>query len=135
MNWLISRLRAWPTAFGYALFIGMMTVGYYYNVTFVQLGLSDLGGRLIGMDERQVAGSMALMAVLTSLAALGTGWLMQRRGWSAQFITKLRLAFGVVLCQTLLTAVATRVDSAPLFVVWVVATSVALGVGVPATFG
>lgn len=135
MNWLNSRLRGWPTAFGYALFIGMMAVGYYYNVTFVQLGLPDLGARLIGMDERQVAASMALMAVLTSLVALGNGWLMQRRGWSDQFITKLRLAFGVVLCQTFLTAVATRIDSAALFVIWVVATSVALGVGVPATFG
>jgi hypothetical protein len=27
------------------LFVGMMATGYFYNITFVQLGLVDLGAR------------------------------------------------------------------------------------------
>lgn len=39
------RARNWPVVAGYLFFIGMMAVGYLYNVTFVQLGLVDLGLR------------------------------------------------------------------------------------------
>nr|NIR62490.1 hypothetical protein [candidate division Zixibacteria bacterium]NIS45638.1 hypothetical protein [candidate division Zixibacteria bacterium]NIU12684.1 hypothetical protein [candidate division Zixibacteria bacterium]NIV05804.1 hypothetical protein [candidate division Zixibacteria bacterium]NIW43466.1 hypothetical protein [Gammaproteobacteria bacterium] len=53
--------------FGVSLYVGMMAVGYYYNLTFVQLGLIDLGERVIGMSRIAVAGNMAAMALLTSL--------------------------------------------------------------------
>ena len=41
------RARNWPVVAGYLLFTGMMAVGYFYNVTFVQLGLKDLGERSV----------------------------------------------------------------------------------------
>ncbi|MGB3632555.1 MAG: hypothetical protein WA982_00790, partial [Rubrobacteraceae bacterium] len=47
---------------------------------------------------------------------------------------KLRLAFAVVLVQTLLTTVAQYIRTEQAFLVWIFVASVALGVGVPATF-
>jgi MFS family permease len=128
------RARQWPTLFGYLLFIGMMAVGYYYNVTFVQLGLVDLGTRLVGMTEQDVALYMAVLALLTCAIALVLGLLMQKRRWSQGFLIKLRLAFFVVTVQTILTAVAPFIRSESGFLAWVIAASAALGVAVPATF-
>lgn len=128
------RQRAWATLFGYSLFIGMMAVGYYYNITFVQLGLVDLGTRLIGMSEQAIARSMALLALLTCAVALLTGWQMQRCGWGQCFVVKLRLAFAVVCAQTVLTLAAPFIRSEAVLLGWLAACSVALGVGVPATF-
>jgi MFS family permease len=135
MDWLITRVRAWPTLFGYALFIGMMATGYYYSITFVQLGVVDLGERIIGLSKQAVASHMAYLALLTSVISLLVGWLMKRRGWSGDFFTKLRLAFIVVLVQTMLTALAPYVRGELAFLAWISVTAAALGVGVPATFG
>jgi MFS family permease len=128
------KQRAWATLFGYGLFIGMMATGYYYNITFVQLGLVDLGARLIGMSDQAVARSMALLALLTCAVALLTGRQMQRRGWGERFVLKLRLAWAVVCVQAVLTAVAPFIRSEVVLLGWLVVCSVALGVGVPATF-
>lgn len=56
------RQRRWVPVLGAALFVAMMAAGYYYNLTFVQLGLKDLGERVLGMDSGQVALYMALLA-------------------------------------------------------------------------
>lgn len=128
------QARNWPVVGGYLLFIGMMAIGYFYNVTFVQLGLKDLGERVLALPPTAVAQQMALLALITCGVALATGWLMQRRGWSSDLRTKLALALGVVLVQTALTAVAPRVASPSQFLLWIVICSLALGVGVPATF-
>lgn len=135
--WLIHflRTRNWTALLGYLFFVGMMAVGYYYNLTFVQFGLLDLGTRLVGMTREQVAINMTYLALITTVVAIGVGWSMMRRGWSQRLTVKLRLAFGVVLVQTLLTAVAPFIRSQPLFLAWIVTASLALGVGVPATFG
>ncbi len=128
------RARNWPVVAGYGLFIGMMAVGYYYNVTFVQLGLVDLGVRVLGMSRQAVAAQMAVLALVTCVVALSFGVGMQRWGWSTQLPRKLQLALGVVAVQTGLTAVAPHVTSANALLVWMLACSLALGVGVPATF-
>ncbi|MDX1613411.1 MAG: hypothetical protein R3300_03815 [Candidatus Promineifilaceae bacterium] len=128
------RARNWPTLLGYVLFIGMMSVGYYYNVTFVQLGLKDLGERILGLERTTVAAQMALLALITCVVALMTGWWMQRRGWGRSLPVKLRLAFGVVVLQTLLTVATPWILNSTLFLLWIVLTSVSLGVGVPAMF-
>ncbi|MBN2472050.1 MAG: MFS transporter [Anaerolineae bacterium] len=128
------KARHWPTVFGYGLFIGMMAAGYYYNITFIQLGLVDLGTRVIGMSKAAVAGSMAWLALITCLVGLLFGLLMQWRGWGMRFVLRLRLAFAVIAAQTLLTALAPALRTEEAFFGWVVATSLALGVGVPVTF-
>lgn len=133
---LLRLLRGgqWVAILGYAFFIGMMAVGYYYNLTFVQFGLFDLGTRLIGMTHQQVATQMAFLALLTSATAIFTGVMMKRRGWSKDLRVKLRLAFGVVLAQTILTWTAPALTSPTGMLIWIIGASLALGVGVPATF-
>jgi MFS family permease len=131
---LYLKARNWPVLAGYLLFIGMMAVGYFYNVTFVQLGLKDLGERVLALSPTAVAQQMALLALLTCVVALMVGGGMQRHGWSTHLLRKLQLAAGVVLMQTGLTAVAPHVSSPTQFLLWIVACSLALGVGVPATF-
>ena len=125
---------SWPTVLGYLLFIGMMATGYYYNITFVQLGLTDLGERLIGLSEASVATQMAFLALMTCAIALAFGYIMKKLGWSARFRVKLRLAFLVVALQTILTLIAPLVKSESGFFTWIVFASLALGIGMPATF-
>ncbi|MFC7080593.1 hypothetical protein [Halorussus caseinilyticus] len=129
------RRREWPTVLGYALFVTLLAAGYYYNVTFVQLGLLDLGTRLVGMSEAQVSAWMAALALLTLAVAVLTGMTMDRRGWSKNLLVKFRLLFGVVALQFLLTLVAPAVRTVPAFGAWILLGSVALGVGIPVTFG
>jgi MFS family permease len=100
----------------------------------VQLGLKDLGERVLALSPAAVARQMALLALFTCGVALMVGWRMQRHGWSIHLLRKLQLATGVVLMQTGLTAVAPQVSSPTQFFLWIVACSLALGVGVPATF-
>lgn len=127
------RARNWPVAAGYLLFSSMMAIGYCYNVTFVQLGLKDLGERVLGLDASSVAWLMALLALLTCGAALLVGQVLQRRG-PLTLLRKLQLALLVVAVQSVLTAVAPSVDSTAGFTLWIVACSAALGLGVPVTF-
>ena len=77
---------------------------------------------------------MAVLALLTCVVALGVGFGMQRRGWGTRLLRKLQLALLVVVVQTGLTAAAPFVASQPQFSLWIVICSLALGVGVPATF-
>jgi MFS family permease len=124
----------WPGLFGYLFFIGMMAAGYFYNVTFIQLGLTDLGKRIVGMDAAAVARGMAGLALLALVTALAFGYWMQKTGRSTSFSTKLRFILFVVITQTALTAVASLVQSKPAFYAWIVVASLALGVGMPVTF-
>jgi MFS family permease len=112
----------------------MMATGYYYNLTFIQFGLLDLGTRLIGMTDAGVAADMAYLALITSLTALLVGYGMKRYGWTHDLRPKLKMAFCVVLAQTALTAVAPLLRSPQAFLGWIVLASISLGVGVPATF-
>src|SRR6056297_3484295 len=100
------RDREWTPLVGYALFVTFLAAGYYYNVTFVQLGLLDLGTRLVGMTRAQVSAWMAALALLTFAVAVAVGVAMDRRGWSADLLVKLRLLVGVVALQFVLTLVA-----------------------------
>ncbi|MBI3971923.1 MAG: MFS transporter, partial [Chloroflexi bacterium] len=129
-----ERRANWAAVLGFVLFVGMMATGYFYNITFVQLGLVDLGTRLAAMSEQAVAAQMAAFALITCAVALLFGVLMQRRGWGEQFVVKLRLALLVALAQAPLTAVAPFVRAEAVLFVWIVATSMAIGIGVPVTF-
>jgi MFS family permease len=128
------RARHWQPLAGYLLFVTLMVAGYYYNITFVQLGLIDLGTRLIGMSETAVSLWMAGLALCTLVAAIVTGVTMDRRGWSTDLRTKLRLLFGVVCLQFVLTLVAPAIQSVPAFGAWILLASVGLGVGFPVSF-
>ena len=128
------REGQWPVVAGYGLFVALMVAGYYYNITFVQLGLIDLGTRLVGMSETVVSMWMAALALVTLVVAVVTGVTMDRRGWSTDLRTKLRLLFGVVCVQFALTLVAPMIRSVPAFGAWIVLASTGLGVGFPVSF-
>nr|WP_256401974.1 MFS transporter [Haloarchaeobius litoreus] len=128
------RHRRWTPVLGYGLFVALMVAGYYYNITFVQLGLIDLGTRLVGMPETAVSAWMAGLALCTLLVAVVTGVTMDRRGWSTDLRTKLRLLLGVVLVQFCLTLVAPVIRTVPGFGAWILVASVGLGVGFPVSF-
>jgi len=119
---------------GLAIFISMMAAGYYYNLTFVQLGLEDFGSRQLGLDPPALAGYMALLAAGTSLVALAFGWWMQKKRWGRRFRFKLKAAAGVVAAQTLLTFALPAVQNTRGFWVWLLCTAAVLGIGVPVTF-
>ena len=129
------RQRRWATVLGYALYTVFMAAGYYYNITFVQLGLLDLGTRHVGMSRNAVAWWMAGLALLTVVVAIAFGIAFDRRGLGRDLETKFRLLFGVVLVQLVLTAVAPAIRSVPGFGAWIVVGAIALGVGVPVSFG
>ena len=128
------RERRWIPVAGYGLFVALMVAGYYYNITFVQLGLIDLGTRLVGMSETAVSIWMASLALVTLVVAVVTGVTMDRRGWSTDLRTKLRLLFGVVCLQFGLTLVAPMIRTVPGFGTWIVLASIGLGVGFPVSF-
>jgi len=128
------RQRRWTAVSGYLLFIALMVAGYYYNITFVQLGLIDLGTRLVGLSETDVSMWMAALALVTLVVAAVTGVTMDRRGWSTNLRTKLRLLFGVVCLQFALTLVAPMIRTVPAFGAWIVFASIGLGVGFPVSF-
>lgn len=116
-------------------YAGMMAAGYLYNVTFIQLGLVDLGTTHIGLDRAGVACYMAILAVLTCITALAAGWGMYRLPRFRTLRFKLRGAFAAILLQTALTAVAPGLRSNGGLLAWVVLASLALGLAVPLTFG
>jgi MFS family permease len=128
------RERRVTPLLGTALFVVLMVAGYYYNITFVQLGLIDLGTRLVGMSETVVSGWMAALALCTLVVAVATGMTMDRRGWSRSLRTKLRLLLGVVILQFALTLVAPAIRTVPAFGGWVLLASIGLGVGFPVSF-
>lgn len=128
------REREWVVVAGYVLFVALMVAGYYYNITFVQLGLIDLGTRLVEMSETVVSLWMGALAIVTLVVAVATGVTMDRRGWSTDLRTKLRLLFGVVCLQFALTVVAPMIRTVPAFGAWVVLASLGLGVGFPVSF-
>jgi len=128
------RRRQWPMVIGYGLFVTLLAAGYYYNITFVQLGLIDLGTRLVGLSGTAVSAWMGALALITFASAVATGVTMDRRGWSADLRTKFRLLFGVVIVQLALTVVAPEIRTVAGFGAWIVAASLSMGVGFPVTF-
>ncbi len=122
------------TIFSYTFCIAVLTAGYYYNLTFVQLGLIDLGTRVVGMSEGAVSAAMAGMAIGALVSAVLSARTIQARGWSTDLRRKLKIMSAVIGCQTGLTMVAPSVDTPVRFVLWVAVSSAAIGVGIPATF-
>jgi MFS family permease len=131
---VVHRIDPLTRPAGTLLFVGMMALGYYYNVTFVQIGLTDLGRTRLGLPPDAVATVMAVLALVTSLVAVVVGLWLRRIGGGRDLVQLLRLAAGVVVVQTVLTALTPLVATPAAYLAWVVVCSLALGVGVPSTF-
>lgn len=122
------------TAVGYLIYIGLLSAGYYYNLTFVQLGLIDLGTRRVGMSDAEVSVVMAGFALTAFIAAVSTGRVMDRNRWGARLQVKLRILFVVVAVQTALTIIAPEVTTPTGIVIWAVVGSIVIGAGIPVSF-
>jgi MFS family permease len=133
---LVEHVRAgrWVPVTGYLVYGGALAAGYYYNLTFVQLGLVDLGTRLVGMGRREVSVLMAVLALATLVVALAAGMVLDRRGWGADLLVKLRVLLGVVVVQLALTVAAPAVTTPAGLLAWVLACAVPLGCGIPVMF-
>jgi MFS family permease len=119
---------------GYGGYIALLTAGYYYNLTFVQLGLIDLGTNRLGMPAYNVSLVMAVLALVALAASVVAGLLMDRRGWSGDLRAKLRLLTAVIAVQLLLTTAAPLLTTPAWFGVWVVVCATSIGIGMPVTF-
>lgn len=128
------QARRWTVVTGYAFYVAALTAGYYYNLTFVQLGLVDLGTRLIGMSRQDVSLVMAVLALATLVVAVTTGVVMDRRHWGTCLPVKIRLLLAVITAQLALTIIAPSVGTPAGFLTWVLACSLPLGVGIPVMF-
>ncbi|TLP75768.1 MFS transporter [Nesterenkonia sphaerica] len=125
----------WVSWVGIGLFVALASAGYFYNLTFIQLGVVDLGSRVLELPAGRIAQAMALLAGVTLVVALGTGLVMHRRRWSESFKFKLQLLAAVAVLQTALTLVAPLLRSQTELTVWIVLASIGLGLGVPCLFG
>lgn len=121
-------------AAGYGLYVAVLGAGYYYNLTFVQLGLIDLGERRVGLPGATVSAAMGGLALGALCTALAMGWTMDRFGWGGDLHAKLRILFGVVFLQTVLTVAAPLVLTTGAFLGWVAVCSLSIGAGIPVTF-
>ncbi|WP_255195250.1 MFS transporter [Halorarius litoreus] len=124
----------WAAVGGYLLYVGLLAGGYYYNVTFVQLGVLDLGTRLVGLSRPAVSTAMAGLALVTAGVAIGSGVWMDRSGTSRDLFARLRLTFGVVVVQFLVALVAPHIRSVPVFLLWLAVSGVTIGLAVPVAF-
>ncbi|ODR80920.1 MFS transporter [Haladaptatus sp. W1] len=128
------RARKWSQLFGYFLFISVLAAGYYYNLTFVQLGLIDLGTRIVGLSRFQVSVGMSALALVAFLTAISVGTALDMYGWSRNFNAKLRILWGVIVLQLLLTLAAPYLRTGTAFGAWIILCAVSLGTGMPTTF-
>jgi MFS family permease len=128
------RSRSWVPLAGYGFYVAALTAGYYYNLTFIQLGLVDLGTRLVGMSHREVSMVMAVLALTTLVVAVVSGLMLDRLGWGTDLQVKIRLLLGVIAGQLGLTLVAPTIGTPTGLLVWVLVCSVTLGVGMPVMF-
>jgi MFS family permease len=124
----------WAAVAGYLLYVGLLAGGYYYNVTFVQLGVLDLGTRLVGLSRPAVSIAMAGLALVTAGVAIAAGVWMDRSGTSRDLFARLRLTFGVVAVQFVVALVAPHIRSVPVFLVWLAVSGVTIGLAVPVAF-
>ncbi|WP_255148885.1 MFS transporter [Halorarius halobius] len=124
----------WAAVAGYLLYVGLMAGGYYYNVTFVQLGVLDVGTRLVGLSRPAVSVAMAGLALATAGVALAAGVWMDRSGASRDLFARLRLTFGVVAVQFVIALVAPHIRTVPAFLAWLAVCGVTIGLAVPVAF-
>ena len=127
-----SRTEA-AVAFG--VYVVVLTAAYYYNLTFVQLGLTDIGTERVGLSPGELAAAMGTLAIATLSVTLVAGSLLDRLGPAVGVRFKFRVLFGVVAAQIAATHAVGAVDSLAGFVAWILAASVLLGTAIPFAFG
>lgn len=128
------RARQWHPLLGYLLYIVSLTAGYYYTLSFVQLGLTDLALRRLDLSPTAVAVTLGGFAVFTAGTAICTGVVMDRRGWGTNLYVKFRILFLALAGQLVLTVSILSVSTTAGLVAWLIGCSLTLGLAIPAGF-
>lgn len=126
--------RERDTAVGFAVYVPVLTVAYYYNLMFIQLGLTEFGSERLGLSVERLAAAMGLLAVATLAVTLVSGRLMDRYGWGRNLPLKYRVLFGILLLQVVLTLALELVASFSGFLSWILVCAVLLGTAIPFAF-
>ncbi|WP_065813940.1 MFS transporter [Natronomonas pharaonis] len=121
-------------AVAFAVYVSVLTAAYYYNLTFIQLGLTDLGLERLGLSPERVAVGMGVLALVTLCTTLVSGYLMDRLGVGANPLSKFRVLFGIVVLQVATTYAVTAVTSFEQFLTWIALCSLLLGTAIPFAF-
>ena len=121
-------------ALAFTVYVVVLTAAYYYNLTFVQLGLTDLGLEQLGLSPELVGVGMGVLALVTLGTTVLSGYLMDRFGLGAAVQAKFRVLFGIVFLQLLVTYAVTGVASFWQFLVWICVCSLLLGTAIPFAF-
>lgn len=122
------------TTIGFVVYVAILTAAYYYSLTFVQLGLTEIGAERLGLSMELVAAAMGVLAVATLTTALVSGRLMDRFGWGTDLRLKFRVLLAVLLGQLVVTYGVAGVSSFPQFLAGVLACAVLLGTAIPFAF-
>lgn len=122
------------TRAAFGVYVVVLAAAYYYNLTLVQLGVTDTGMQRLGLAMEVVAGAMGLLAVVTLAVTLLSGTLIDRWGWGLRTVVKCRVLFGIVVLQIGVTALLPAVASLPGFLLWIMACAVLLGAAIPVAF-
>ena len=116
------------------MYVIVLSAAYYYNLTLVQLGVIRVGTERLGVRMETIAAAMGLLAAVTLVMTLTTGYLIDRKSWGTATLGKCRVLFAIVVLQMVVTYLLTAVSSLPGFLLWIVGCSVLLGVAIPFAF-
>lgn len=124
----------WDEIVAFAVYVAILTAAYYYNVTLVQLGLTEVGQGRLGLSMELVAAAMGTLAIATLTATLVSGHLVDRFGWGTDVRLKFRVLFGILLLLLGLTSLLPLVASFLQFLAWVLACALLVGTAIPFAF-
>ncbi len=116
---------------GHLFVISYLYGGYIYNLKFIQLGIPDLGKRVLGIDPITVGLYMALLAVITAIVAIV--WGMRVNKLHLTITRKIDILIVLGLAQMGLTFWAGVMTVPEQLPIWIVLISIALGIGIPIT--
>ena len=122
------------TVAGFGVYVAVLTAAYYYNVTFVQLGLTSIGEDRLGLSVELVAAAMGLLAAATLTVTLVSGRLMDQFGLGTELLVKFRVLFGLLVLLLGVTALAPLVSTFPGFLALILGCSALLGTAIPFAF-
>lgn len=119
---------------GVLFLISILSFGYYFSITFVQLGIEEYLRAVLHLDGRATAYSMALLAVVTSVVSVSFGYFMYKSRYINTLYSKLVVLNILILQQAILVWSVQSIDTYLFFLLWVLVLSIGLGMGIPLTY-
>jgi MFS family permease len=114
--------------------ITILSAGYYFNITLIQLGLHDFGLNYLELNNSQVANYMGFLSVATAITSLISGYLIYRKRELQEFRKLLWMLLGVLVTQSVLVWSILSIRSISSFYLWILFCSISLGLAIPVTY-